>query len=153
MINSRSKVLSAAHFVLALSLLFVSLYCFASALTYDRRQSFAPPTLEYDAIENQYLVMNMKIPLLLSFTAIFGLGWWCEGLSEGLFLKNNRKMAFAIFFTPIMIQFVFFVGMTLLPMGFINRVLAAYGFIILSGFYMRYSMISSETRAKFSRSK
>jgi hypothetical protein len=148
MMSNRSKILSISHFILALTLLCGSLHFLSSALTYDRRQSFAPPTLVYDAEMNQQLAMNMETPLLILFTVLFGLGWWCESFSENLFLRNNQKMALAIFYIPILIQVIFFVGMTQLPIGFVNSALVACGFIVLSGFYLRYSAISPETFAK-----
>lgn len=153
MLNNRSKILSITHFIFALSLLFFSLYSLSNALTYDRRQSFAPPTLKWDAPQNQYLVMNMKTPLLLLFTFLFGLGWWCESFSESLLLKNNRNSAFVVFYIPVTIQIIFFIAMTQYPIGFINSALVALGWIVISGFYLRYTMISPKALEKLSPSK
>ncbi len=146
--NNRSKILSVTHFILALTLLFTSLSSLSSALTYDRRQSFAPPTLIYDTEKNQQITMNMETPLLVLFTVLFGLGWWCEGLSETLFLKNNRKTAIAIFYIPVTVLLLSFIGMTQVPHGFIEYALKACGSVTLSGFYLRYSQISPEAAAK-----
>ena len=149
--KNRSKVLSTTHLILALLLLFTSLHFLTSAITYDRQQSFAPPTLRYDAESNKYLVMNMKTPLLILFTVLFGLGWWCVSLSESFLLRNSQKMAYTVFFIPSVIIILSFIGMTQFPLGFVNSALTACGYIVISGFYLRYSMISPEALVKSSK--
>jgi hypothetical protein len=148
MTNNRSKVLATMHFVVALVWLAVSLDFLLTALTYNRQQSFASPALTFDVENDESLATNLKTPFIISFTILFGLGWVCEGLSETLLLKNNRKNAVAVFYIPVAVLLLSFIGMTQVPHGFLEFGLNACGFVIVSGFYLRYSLISPEAATR-----
>ena len=146
--NKRSKLLSATHFIFALTLLFSSLHFLSSALTYERRQSFASPAISYDSEKNQFLATNLKTQFFVTFTVVFAIGWLCEGITEYFFLRGGRKIGIAIFYIPVVIQVIFFIGMTQIAPGFLGNALLACGFAIMSSFYFRYSMIGAEAFTK-----
>ncbi len=146
--NNRAKVLSVTHFVLALVWLVGSLHFLTSAVSYDRH-GFTSPALIYDLEQDQYIAINLKTPLIILYTVIFALGWLCEGFAEKLLLQNNQKIAIAIFAVPTLLAVLFIVGMTRFPFGFLSSALSACGFGVVSGFYLRYSIIAPEALEKF----
>jgi len=148
--NNRSKVQSVISFVAALVWLAGSLYFLTSALTYNRQQSFTPSALTYDLVEKQYLGINLKMPFITLFTVLFGLGWWCRNYSESLLLRNDRRKAIFVSLIPGILLLLFFVSATQFPHGFLESALNACGFIVVSSYYLRQSIVSPEAFVKSS---
>ena len=134
--KNQSNIVAAAQFVVAMSFLFNGLLHFKSALSFD-------------GLENNFLADNWGTPLIVFLTIIFGLGWWFEGVNENLVLSKGRKIAILAFLV-ILLVFVSlgFGSLILTPRGFLQSALNANGYILMSGFFFRFSVIRSEVITK-----
>ena len=130
-----SGLTSAAQFFVAITFLFIGLLNFTSALSYD-------------GLENNFLADNWAIPLAFLLAFIFGLGWLVESLVEQLLLSKGRNIALSAFFSFFMV-FMFLVGVPLFtPFDFSRFAVSVSGYILMSGFYLRFSMMRPEVLAK-----
>jgi len=134
--KNQANFVAAAQFVGALSFLFSGLLNFKSALSFD-------------GLENNFLADNWGTPLIVFLTIIFGLGWWFEGVIENLVLSKGRKITLL----ALLVLFSVFVSLgfgslILTPRGFLQSAMSASGYILMSGFFFRFSVIRSEVIAK-----
>ena len=134
--KNQSRFVSVGQFFLASVCLFISLLDFESALFSD-------------GLENNFLADNRGIPLVILLTIIFGLGWWFESFIEHLVLSKGRKIAVLAIFGLI---FVFvalgFGSLVFPPLGFLRNAMSASGYILMSGFFFRFSVARPEIIAK-----
>lgn len=132
--TNQSKFASLVSFFLGSVGFFNSLLAFTNAL-------------KYRGLENNFLADNWEVPLIIFLVFIFALGWWCEVFIEYFILKSGRKMLFSFLIilflhSSIMLPSFFF------PMGFFRLALSACGYVLLSGFFYKLSLLRPEVVAK-----
>jgi hypothetical protein len=128
-------VQSAVQFFLAVILLFLGLLNFNSALTLN-------------GTENRFTVSNWGVALAVSLAFLFGVGWWVESFVEHLLLSKTRRIAIVISISFFLIFLSLVLSPLLTPFSFTRFAINASGWILMCGFYLRFSMIRPEVLAK-----
>lgn len=105
--------------------------------------------LQYGGLENNFLADNWGTFLSFLLTTIFGLGWWVGSFIGNLALSEGWKTTVPAFL-GILLLFVSleFGSLAIFPLGFTRYALMASGHSLISGFFLRFSMISPEIMVK-----
>jgi hypothetical protein len=133
---------SQIKFVLALQFFIASIFLFGGLLNFKN-------ALTYTGLENNSLADNWGTSLVIFLSLIFGLGWWFENWIEYFISTNGRKMAI-LAFIGIGLAFTL-IGLSsfmLTISDFFRISMRAIGYILISGFFFRFSAINPEVFAK-----
>jgi hypothetical protein len=130
--KNQAKFVASIQVFIALCFLFISLLNFASALSFD-------------GLKNDFIADNWGIPLVIFLTASFGLGWWLENVIENITLSKGRKTA-TLALSVILLAFasIVFGSLVFIPHGFLRSAISATGYILISGFFFRFSVARPE---------
>jgi hypothetical protein len=132
--TNQNKFASLVSFFLGSIGFFNSLLAFMSAL-------------KYRGLENNFLADNWEVPLTIFLVFVFALGWWSEVFIEYLIKKSGRKMLFS-FLIILFLYSLIMLPSFLFPLGFFRLALSACGYVLLSGFFYKFSLLRPEVVAK-----
>ena len=132
--TNQNKFASLVSFFLGSIGFFNSLLAFMSAL-------------KYRGLENNFLADNWEVPLTIFLVFVFALGWWSEVFIEHLIKKSGRKMLFS-FLIILFLYSLIMLPSFLFPLGFFRLALSACGYVLLSGFFYKLSLLRPEVVAK-----
>ncbi len=132
--KNQNKFLSSTQFFIASVSLFVALLSFLIAAGFN-------------GPENNFLADNWGPALVIFLVLTFALGWWTEGLIEHILMNISRGTA--VFVVLVFLLVFSSVGLSsILFSGFTSHALRACGFILVSGFFYRFSIMRPELAGK-----
>jgi hypothetical protein len=142
------KLQFALRFLLGSWALYGALHSLAFALPHDKESSRAAFSVILDLTGTGLLARNAENFLFALFTLLFGLGWLCVGFSENLLLNNYKKTAIFVLGIPTLMLIFFFLGKVMFTTypSFLDSMMSACGYAVISGFSFRYSAINVSSK-------
>jgi len=133
--RNQAKFQSSVQFLVASCIFFMALLSLAMALSYRGR-------------ENNFLADNWEVPLVICFILAFVFGWWAESFLEQILMNRGRQIALFVF-VILLLVFGLIELASFLSAGFVRHALGACGYILVSGFFYRFSVMRPEVIVKF----
>lgn len=128
---------------------FIASLFFMGLLFLSNGLSSLRSALLFDGLESYVVAVNWGTPLVFFLSIIFGIGWWSEAVFENLVLYKGRKIAIiALLVIYLITASVAFGSTVIIPLSFLQYAITASWYFLMSGFLIRFSVMSPDVITK-----